>query len=553
MGVLCAGLAVGWAQEASLSQDDFKQLDTFEGHELAKADRLFAAKDYRSGGAAYEAFLIQYPKSKATAYAILRKGRCLHLGNKRFEAIKAYTEVLDYFPNAINYAGAALYYIGACHSENGNIEDAMKAWTEMARDADYRKHFLAAGALNGLAGNLVKQGKFGEAATYYEQAAVDFRRSNPDVARDAIFNALRVRIRFQPDQPKLREFYEKVDTFAQNPGKPDDKDYWAHIRLVIQHHFGAFNDQEIKERDKFYRYWADQMEGKFADWDDFQIDLAAYRRVYEADTGKWIDRLDRQFRNHQKAGDFGRIVKWIHLYATQKPKVQEYYAKLDFAKMTNRQIQDLMRILFDKVGDAAMARNVFGKIRLDQLNDTEKSGLARSLWDNNEDALIETACRSMTDKDRGLMDLLRYYEYRRNAGKGLPLANDAVKIPAVAKEAFWLKANLLYHAGKFADAIGAYQAADNPPHNLWRIVECQLALQKRDAALAQLREIENFFVDQAPAAALRIAYLFQSDKTQFVKLLRGVMKKYPKSGQSSTAHRELEALGVPIGGGVDAE
>jgi hypothetical protein len=32
-----------------------------------------------------------------------------------------------------------------------------------------------------------------------------------------------------------------------------------------------------------------------------------------------------------------------------------------------------------------------------------------------------------------------------------------------------------------------------------------------------------------------------------------VLKKYPKSGESSQAHQRLEEMGLPIGGGVDAE
>ncbi|MCG3148816.1 MAG: hypothetical protein PCFJNLEI_02263 [Verrucomicrobiae bacterium] len=547
---LSAGLWVGHAQEVALSAEEFAKLDTFEGHELAKADKLFAAKDFRSAAAAYEAFLVQYAKSSATAYAILRKGRCQQLGNKRFEAIKTYTEVLDYFPNAVQYAAAALYYIGVCHEANGHVEEALKSWTEMARDVDYQKHFLAAGALTSLADNLLKLGRISEAANFYEQAATNFRRANPEVYREAISKIMRIRIRLQPDQPKLREFYDKLDGFE---GKGSDGDYWTRVRTSIQHQAGTFSEAEAKTRDTFYRYWADQMEGKFASWDDYQIDLAGFRRAYERDTGKWTERLDRQFRDHQKPDDFDRVIKWIQLFAGQKPKVQEYYGKLNFAKMNNAQLQRLMHILFQTVQDAGMAKNVFDKIRLDQMNDNEKANLARSVWNFGNDQMVEAPCQTMTDKNRGVMERLRYYEYKRNAGKGLPLADEATKIPAVAKEAYWLKANLLQNTGRFADAIPAYQAADNPPANLWRIVDCHLGLKKRDQALAQLREIENFFKDHAAEAALRIASLHRDDQKQYVRYLRGILKKYPKSSQSNTAHLELERLGVPIGGGVDAE
>jgi TolA-binding protein len=67
--------------------------------------------------------------------------------------------------------------------------------------------------------------------------------------------------------------------------------------------------------------------------------------------------------------------------------------------------------------------------------------------------------------------------------------------------------------------------------------------------------VENFFKDQAPAAALAVAQLYRDAGIQekYVRSLRGVLKRYPKSDESSQAHQRLEAMGLPIGGGVDAE
>jgi tetratricopeptide (TPR) repeat protein len=109
--------------------------------------------------------------------------------------------------------------------------------------------------------------------------------------------------------------------------------------------------------------------------------------------------------------------------------------------------------------------------------------------------------------------------------------------------------------GKWQEAIAAYQSADNPPESLFYIAECLVADGKRDAAIAQLREIENFFKDSAPEAALRIAYLYRDGGEQklYISNLRGVLMKYPASGQSSTAHQELERMGVKMGGGIDAQ
>src|SRR4051794_13731903 len=103
---VCASAARTRAQVevVKLTDEEFAKLDTFEAHTLAKADKVFNEKNWKQAGAEYDSFLLEFSKSPATPYALLRKARCLHLDGKRYEAIKEYTEVLDYFPNAIKFA-----------------------------------------------------------------------------------------------------------------------------------------------------------------------------------------------------------------------------------------------------------------------------------------------------------------------------------------------------------------------------------------------------------------------------------------------------------------
>jgi TolA-binding protein len=549
---LWAGVAAQ-AQELSLSDEDFKKLDTFEGASLAKADKVFGDKDYRRAGAEYDAFVLQFAKSPALAYAVFRKARALHLDNKRYEAIRGYTEVLDYFPNHLLYAGAALYYLGAAHWENGDLKEAMKAWAEMAEDVDYRKHYLAAGAINRLADQLAKEDKPQAAVEYYKQVAVDFRTANRDAARYAIEKAVYHYIRTEPNEAKLREFYEKARTFEWDPNKPEDGNYWQRVRENIRR-YGDFPEAAKDQREDYFRYWARAMAGKFPEWDDYQVDLADFQRVYEGDLKKWMERYDQQYAKYQKDGDYGRTIKWVNLYRDYTNKVEEYYGKLTFEKMSNGQIIELLRVLYDSVRSPGMAKNVFFKLKLGDMKDGDLYNLARFLWGKDTE-LVERACDAMDDQDYARMEKLRYYHWARIYAKGMPLADEMLKNPAFAREANWMKAEMFHWQGKYPEAIAAYQMADNPPQNLWRIVDCFLAQGKRDQALAQLREIENFFADQAPQAALRIAYVYRDagDKKQQIAALRGVMTKYPKSGESSQAHQDLEALGFRIGGGVDAE
>ncbi|MEY3391805.1 MAG: Outer rane lipoprotein [Verrucomicrobiota bacterium] len=571
---LALGAAGGrcFAQEPGLSPDERTKLDTFEGVSIDKADKVFVAKDFPRAVAEYDAFILQFPESKLVPYAILRKGRSLQELQKRFEAVKIYQEVLDFFPDDVKYAAAALFRIGECHAQNGDIEKAIKAWADMAEDADYIKEPLAASALNSLAENLIKRGKADEGIERFEQVAVEFRGTNPDAARAAIRRVVPHHIRTKPDAKKLRDFYVAARTFEHNPQEPGadaatDGLFWGRTREAIKAH-GQFTDLQRDQRDAYYRYWAGQMAGKFPADDGFQIDLANFIRAYEGDEAAWMARLDKQFADHQKEGDYGRVVTWIGLYAKNRAKVEEYLQKLDFSKMSNTDILGLVSTILTQGGDPALAWNAFDKLRLGEMDDAGKAGICNWMRDRwqypGSRELAIRACQAFQNADAGKMQLLRFFHWRCQHGNirksedfddGLGLAAEMQKQPATAREAFLLGGNMLQWSAKPEEAIKAYQQADTPPQTLFWIAECFVGLGKLEPAVAQLREVENFFKDRAPEAALRIAYLYRDAgiKDKYVRSLRGVLKKYPQSGQSSEAHQRLEEMGLPIGGGVDAE
>lgn len=558
VGLTFAGAAVRAQQdEVGMPGADYKRLDTFEAHTLGKANQDFDARNWRQARAAYDAFLIEFPKSQAVPYALLRKGRCLHLDGKRFEAIKVYNEIMDYFPNALHYAGAALYYLGLAHAENGDEPSATKAWAEVASDADYSKHFLAADAINRLAGILAKNGDEAKAAGYYMQVAIDFRRSNPQAARRAIEMAQPYLVRTRPDEKALREFYRKVESFDERPVKvaenlEKDRDYWGRVRELVRRH-GQFTDLQRDVRVAYYRYWGAAIENRFPDWDAAQTDAAQFWFAADGDEGKFFQRLDRQFAAG-KTDDMGRIVEWIQLYSAHKKKVMEYYAKLDFARMTTAQIWRLFELANERIGDAALIDSVFRRFPMDKMTDDELARLAEYLWRRNVE-MVEQVCRAIRDAERGNMERLRFYQNTQQNEPGIKVADELAKSARYSSEALWIKGELLERARRWQEAITAYRQVDKQPDNLWRIAECYARLGQLDSAVGQLREIEGFFVPQAPEAALRVAYYNRDagKRDVFIAELRNVLKKYPKSGQSSQAHRELEALGVRIGGGMDAE
>jgi TolA-binding protein len=124
-------------QEILYPSAAFSKLDTFEGVNLEDADKLYKNGDFNGAYAAYKAYSFEFPKSKAMPYVLLRMGRCLHKLDKRNAAIKGYQDVVDYYPDDVSYAAAALYYIGECHGQNGEEDKQTAVWARMVKDDDY--------------------------------------------------------------------------------------------------------------------------------------------------------------------------------------------------------------------------------------------------------------------------------------------------------------------------------------------------------------------------------------------------------------------------------
>lgn len=562
----CVGLGLALsvsAQEVELAADDKKNTDPFEEHSLAKADKLFKEKQYRAAAAEYDSFILEFPQSRVLPYALFRKARAIDLDNKRFDAIAKYKEVLDYFPNAIAYAAPALYYMGVCYMQTGDPESAVKTWTEMVKDEDYRRHPLAASALNLLAENFAKQKLHDSAMVFYEQVVTDFRAANWDAASAAMWQVIEYRMKTVPNEAALRAFYVKVGGFERAPAKLEADlaaypPYWNFIRAQVRTYGRGYPDLQNEARHAFYKYWTSALEGKFPAADDFQIDLIDFRFAYENDPAARIQRLDAQFAKYQKPDDYERVIKWINLFMGNKAKIDEYYGKLDLAKLGATGVEKLVFALLGQK-EYAMALNAFEKLPLNTMNDAARAQLSRALWPHVQAGFSVTAlvrlAESFTDRDYGHMTLLRYYYGAGQTAAGIPLAEKLSSLPAYAPEALYIWGDLLCAARQYEQAIQRYQQANNPPTNQYRIAECYTKLAKLDSAVGALREIENFFPKEAPRAALMIAHLFRDGGQQdkYTAALRAVLKKYPGSGESSAAHQELEKLGVRIGGGVDAE
>ncbi len=548
--------------EVTLSAEDYKKLDTLEGMLLAKADAIFAEAcngaplKFRVAAPSYESFAMQFPKSVAVPYAVLRQGRSRQLDKKRFDAIKVYTQVLDYYPNALPYAGAALCYIGDCHFDNGNVKEAMKAWAEMAKDADYRKHVLAAGAINHLADNLVAQDKWVDAVFYYEQVCTDFRTSNPEAAGYAMERLRFYYVRVKPDVVKLRALYDKIAGFAGQPGAPTDVDFWGNVMASVGA-YGGFDDKTQKaERNSYYGYWAKAMEGKYLKWDDFQLTIAGYRLREEEDIKKWYDRLDKQYKENWKLGDYDRTIKWMTMYLAHFPKLEEYFKKLPIDKMQQGQLVIVIKMFYGLGGEDAkkmhaLARSMISKVKL---SDDLREELARFIWLKDPET-TELLFKSIQDQDRGKWVLLDFTMALGQTDKAITMCDYFVKVPRYAKQAYKVRVGLYRLKAMWNEAIGDYFMIDEPPGTLYAIADCYMGWGKPAMAITQLSEIESFFAGEAPEACLRIAGVYNAinERKSYIARLRSVLKKYRSSPQASTAHQLLQQMNVDSGGGDDAQ
>ncbi|MDA0321580.1 MAG: tetratricopeptide repeat protein [Verrucomicrobia bacterium] len=583
IGAICVLIAMlgggAAAHTVNLTEKDWAKLETFEAHSLSRADTFHAQQKWREAVADYDSFIAEFPASYAIPYALLKKGFSLEADDKRFKAIEAYTEVLDYFPDNIAFAAPALFFIGNCHHSNGEMEKALLRWSEMADDEDYSQHPLAAYAINSLADNLMKLGRVADAVRYYTQVAVDFKSKNRAARIAAMPHVITFHIRTQRSEPELQKFYRNVSTFHHDPhvvpkDLSNDRTYWSQILSAVESRSGFSAEDRAKGKHKTYlEYWTKLLDGKWMDDDDFQKHIIDLWYNAREDRVAWHQRLNRQFDQYQKPGDFDRITKWIIWNLGFKEEVERYYAKYNFEKMSNAQIIQVIFVFYSH--DVELARNLIGKLKFDLMSDGEIAAFARSLW-GKDDSMVERVCSNIRDLDYGRMEVL-YFFHRRHAyltdnqhKRAIPLAIEMTMVDKYAKEAWFLKAQIHQFRGQWEEAIASYEQTDDPIRTVWLIVDCFMAWQKPKRAINQLSEIENFFQkhsDWGPRAALAIAHVYggMGQRKAQVSGLRRVLKQYPHSGQSSAAHVELESMGesikdkgedeqiVQTGGGVDAQ
>lgn len=542
-------------EEITFPADAYKKLDTFEALNLEDADKLYNKQDYKGAFAAYRAYSFEFPKSKATPYVLLRMGRCLHQLDKRNAAIQSYQDVVDYFPDAVRYAAAALFAIGQCHGENGDEDKQTAVWAKMVKDDDYVAQPNSGTALTHLGKAMEKLGRHDEAAEYHWRTAVNFAQSNPEAAanaRAAVIHHFGVR---RPSHEKLSEFFEATAGFGHHrAGKSpaEEPRYWSDILNT------AMRAGDEEARAKACAYWSAKLGAQFPDNDDLRKMWCDAMLIHDKDPKAWQARMDKQFESKPK--DIGRVIRWCNWLSDKKQRAA-FFAKHGrpmIASMDIPQRISLMNNLWHPLGLHEDILSVLRTIKLQDATDeqiNQVAGIAARL--QTEEEVLRYFARM---KDKVYATKCRFDYYSGGAERNRDFQEKALaQIPALKKvpqyatvQLTWREAELLQKLGRYEEAIKAYRTANKQPDSTWRITDCLQAMKNYPKAIETVRQLESVGGPTAAQACLRIADIHRAagDKAREVDQLRLVLKRYPKSGgPQSEAHNRLETYGVALIGG----
>jgi tetratricopeptide (TPR) repeat protein len=561
--IFCAWLFAGATlsaqqagQEILYPGEAFAKLDTFEGVNLEDADKLFTKGDFQGAYAAYKAYSFEFPKSKALPYVLLRLGRCLHKLDKRNAAIKSYQDVVDYFPDDVAYAAAALFHIGECHGQNGEEEKQTAVWARMVKDDGYVTQPNSGTALIHLGTEMQKLGKHEEAAEYQWRTAVAFLKTNPNAAKAAREAVIRHYVVRSPNHEKLKEFYIAASGFdgqGRDTGKPEeDARYWS---TVFQTALEKNDDAALRE--KACAYWTAKLGDRFTDNDDLRRLWCDATLVHEKDPAGWQARMEKQFA--VKPATIARVLQWCGYLRPDPAYRSAFFAKQTKPMLASMKPVELMELMANLQHPHQMheeAQLVMRAVRTDGMTDEEikRFAMLAANYQTEEEVLRHLA--RIKDKLFATKARFDYYLSRSHRNppymeKALAEIPELLKSPQYADGLNWTKATLLQGLGRHEEAIEAFRAANKQPESTWEIAQCLRAMKQFDQAISTISELESLGGPIASRASLEVAniHLSAGDKAKEVGQLRTVLRRYPKTGESAAAHDRLEAYGVALVGG----
>ena len=523
--VAAAVLGAGAAQEWSwrMPADLYQKLDIPQRTSVDRASGLHARGEqsrrdrqepdavasFRSAAQEWKRFTIEFMEApeSAIAYAHFMHGYDLHLAKDRNEAVKIYTEVLDFYPDTPYAQVMALFWRGEAHRENGDQARAMADLTGIAEMEDAAGHPLAVVALERLAEDAWSRMQW-EAAAGSWQAVIE---DHPDPPRESRERAMRRLMMCRG----LEGRWDEVTRIAESMGG----DAKARADVV-----GGFT------------------------WSTWQHDLHNWLRP---------GYFERRYQGSDVDAEMGRFrAKLIDWYAARRPLYVEAGRDWDHDLSVFNYRRQLTA---DKA--SALAIELGAKLRAAQVDAAEKERRARGLVDQLVEAKMAVEARTLLGFVQDPVGRLRLaYSIEERTGN-YPQAEAVLdqlernEDPAVVLAAKRSRAYLYKDRMNLPEkAIPLFIEIADPPASLWALQECFWRAGKKSQAQATLTEIASIFPPEAARAMYQKADYYQrdNDKAQAIAHYRRILAHpdWKKSGEASNAHQRLEQLGVETGGAV---
>lgn len=579
-------LLLGWLSSLDvradwLPADRYQAMNMIERRQFDAARKRYKGKQFKAAAAEFEKFKVHFPNSPALAYAVLYQGLSLHGANFRHKAIRVYQEVIDYFGADVDPAAKAQFQIGLAHADNGDDRRSLAAMKQLADHEQWSKHALAAGAIRRLGEQYFAKGEKAEALARWEQVYRDFRESNPVEAdrckaqvaayrmQQAQFDAYVTWLRelTGPEEEPISDFAwgrQAFDLVWQGTGK----DGWA-----------LKPEQKAELGRSFTAYFAGYQEA---------FEAAGEGWDFHARTLRWVSRCVRNPRELQLVVD--NATTWLEgqkrssgedwAYWTRLLSVAMWYVRKEDAvdhavrgataflasnpngawKRYQWLIDRMLKHHKDRAYTQALvaASAAFAaEVAQPKKRDDAFMWLSDTLLSAGESQLAVELLGKVSHEARRKFALHRIVgDKQGNWPQAVALlqqveaTNDSHFAPKSREARAKAYKNKLE---EYAQAISLYFEIDDPPRTLWEIQDCYWRWGKQEDACQMLREIETVFPDQGPAAAWKRVHYQEKmrNKDKAIAEARRILKVYPKSKESSSAHQLLEKYGIATGGGLD--
>jgi len=507
-----------------IQADQIRLMNTFERTQYEKAMKLMQEQNFAAAASEFERYLIQYKDgSSVIPYIIFMHAYATHQAKNRNKAVGIYNEVWDFYPDEINAAAPALFYRGIAQLESGDYAKAMRSFQEVMDDEDYRLHPVAAQASIRLVENHWKNKEFDKGTKYLRQIYTDFRVSAPEPAVNA-FNMYLVYTLFHGKTQEFIDWHQSSfieDYRKQEKGIDDMRVELGNHTANLFYHGHFYNWYFHPDRETLFTGGKKAQDPAKSAW----TILNGFKDAYIKLGREWefyyhAVRLLGPRPTIVPANEFSNIVQEALAFIAKTPDDEQ---NIDRQQKRYAELADLL-IGANRPNEATIASS--------RLADPKKRAM-------NEYRIL-VAQEKWADALKQAESAVAAY------------AADAEYVKSLNWSRVWV---MKEKTRQYDDAIKVLGDISELPRTLWEKSDIQWRKGDLQAAMSTLIEIENAFSDQGPRAAWTRAHYYRQAKNNemAIKEARLIMKKYPKSQESSWAHQMLEDYGVDSSGGITEE